>query len=77
VLREHLLEYGEKLEKQNGPAIAAGNNIAPVLNEVVQSRPQDAGDVREFYRQAVLGYRSPAESYRQIASPPCALQCLA
>jgi type III secretion protein W len=67
-LREHLLEYGGKLEKQHGPAIAAGQNIAPVLNDLVQSRPSDAGDIREFYRQSVLGYRSPADSYRNIAS---------
>lgn len=67
-LREHLQEYGAKLEKEHGPAIAAGNNIAPVLNELVQSRPQDAGNVRDFYRQAVLGYQSPSASYRHIAS---------
>ncbi len=66
-LREHLQEYGAKLEKEHGPAIAAGNNIAPVLNDLVQSRPDDAGDVRDFYRQAVLGYQSPSESYRYIA----------
>lgn len=67
-LREHLQEYGAKLEKEHGPAIAAGNNIAPVLNELVQARPQDAGDVRDFYRQSVLGYQSPSASYRHIAS---------
>jgi type III secretion protein W len=67
-LREHLQEYGAKLEKEHGLAIAAGNNIAPVLNELVQARPQDAGDVRDFYRQSVLGYQSPSASYRHIAS---------
>ena len=67
-LREHLQEYGAKLEKEHGPAIAAGNNIAPVLNELVQARPKDAGDVRDFYRQSVLGYQSPSASYRHIAS---------
>ena len=67
-LREHLQEYGATLEKEHGPAIAAGNNIAPVLNELVQARPQDAGDVRDFYRQSVLGYQSPSASYRHIAS---------
>jgi len=67
-LREHLQEYGAKLEKEHGPAIAAGNNIVPVLNDLIQSRPQDAGDVRDFYRQAVLGYQSPSESYRYIAT---------
>jgi type III secretion system TyeA family effector delivery regulator len=65
-LREHLQEYGARLEQEHGPAIAAGNNIAPVLNELVQSRPQDAGNVRDFYRQAVLGYQSPSQSYRHI-----------
>lgn len=70
-LREHLQEYGAKLEKEHGPAIAAGNNIAPVLNELVQARPQDAGDVRDFYRQSVLGYQSPSASYRHIASHLC------
>jgi len=67
-LREHLQECGAKLEREHGPAIAAGNNIAPVLNELVQSRPQDAGDVRDFYRQSVLGYQSPSASYRYIAT---------
>lgn len=67
-LREQLQEYGAKLEKEHGPAIAAGNNIASVLNDFVQSRPDDAGNVRDFYRQAVMGYQSPAESYRYIAS---------
>lgn len=67
-LREHLQEYGAKLEKDYGPEIHAGFNIAPVVNDVVESRPQDAGDVREFYRQAVLGYQSPSESYRHIAT---------
>lgn len=67
-LREHLQEYGAKLESEHGPAIAAGNNIVPVLNEIVQARPEDAGNVRDFYRQAVLGYQSPSTSYRHIAS---------
>ena len=49
-LLEHLQEYGAKIENEHGPAIAADNNITSVLNEVVQSRLQDAGDVRDFYR---------------------------
>jgi hypothetical protein len=67
VLLEHLQEYGAKIENEHGPAIAADNNITSVLNEVVQSRLQDADDERDFYRQGGLGYQSPSVSYRLIA----------
>ena len=63
----HLQEYGARLENEHGGAIAAGNNIAPVLNEVLQSHLQDAEDERDFHRQGVLGYQSPSVSYRLIA----------
>ena len=56
-LLEHLQEYGAKIENEHGPAIAANNNITSVLNEVVQSRLQDADDERDFYRQG--GARLP------------------
>ena len=67
-IRKALSEYGAKLESEHGSAILAGNNIAPVLNQVVEGggRPEDAGDIREFYRTAVFDYKAPADSYRYI-----------
>jgi type III secretion system TyeA family effector delivery regulator len=67
-LREKLEQVAERLEKEHGPDIAAGNNISPVLNEFVSTRPSDAGDVREGYRRAVFDYKTPADAYRFIAT---------
>jgi type III secretion system TyeA family effector delivery regulator len=67
-LREKLEQVAERLENEHGPEIAAGNNISPVLNEFVSTRPDDAGDVREGYRRAVFDYKTPADAYRFIAT---------
>lgn len=67
-LREKLEQVADRLEKEHGPEIAAGNNIALVLNEFVSNRPDDAGDVREGYRRAVFDYKTPADAYRFIAT---------
>lgn len=67
-LREKLEQVAERLEKEHGPEIAAGNNISPVLNEFISTRPDDAGDVREGYRRAVFDYKTPADAYRFIAT---------
>ncbi len=67
-LREKLEQVAERLENDHGPEIAAGNNISPVLNEFVSTRPDEAGDVREGYRRAVFDYKTPADAYRFIAT---------
>lgn len=67
-LHEKLNQVAERLESEHGPEIAAGNNISPVLNEFVSTRPDDAGDVREGYRRAVFDYKTPADAYRFIAT---------
>lgn len=67
-LHDKLEQIAESLEKEHGPEIAAGNNIAPVLNEFVSKRPEEAGDVRDAYRRAVFDYKTPAEAYRFIAT---------
>lgn len=67
-LCEHLEQYSARLEEEHGPAIAAGNNISEVVNETVAERPDNAGDVRNFYRQTVCNYKAPADAYQFIAT---------
>ena len=67
-LRDRLDQVAERLESEHGPEIAAGNNIAPVLNAFVSARPSEAGDVRQGYRRAVFDYNTPADAYRFIAT---------
>jgi type III secretion system TyeA family effector delivery regulator len=67
-LRDELEKISQQLEQEHGPEIAAGNNIAPVLNEFVSKRPEEAGEVRDAYRRAVFDYKTPAEAYRFIAT---------
>jgi len=67
-LHNELEKIAQQLEQEHGPEIAAGNNIAKVLNEFVAKRPEEAGDVRDAYRRAVFDYKTPAEAYRFIAT---------
>lgn len=67
-LKQALSEYSTKLESTHGPAIHAGFNIADEVNQETSGRPHEAGEVRDFYRQAVFGYRTPADSYQFVTS---------
>ena len=67
-LHDELEKISQQLEREHGPEIAAGNNIAPVLNEFVSKRPEEAGEVRDAYRRAVFDYKTPVEAYRFIAT---------
>jgi len=77
-LTKELREAAEELLKERGEEIQAGYNISAAAAERTGGAPADIRDLRDFYRQAVFGYRTPLGTYeflidhapRSISSAP-------
>jgi len=62
-LTKELRQAAEELLNERGQEIQAGYNVSSVAAERTGGTPSEIRDLRDFYRQAVFGYRTPLGTY--------------
>ena len=55
-----------QLQAEHGPAIRAGLNAAEAIAEFAQGDPTRARDLRQFYRDSVLGFEKIGDTYQAL-----------
>lgn len=65
-LTKELRQAAEELLNERGQEIQAGYNVSTVAAERTGGSPSDIRDLRDFYREAVFGYRTPLGTYEFI-----------
>ena len=65
-LQDALRNQQDALQREFGPQIRAGLNIARTADSYQTSGLGDTGQLRDFYRDQVIGYTQPQDVYNRI-----------
>ncbi|MEO1998663.1 MAG: type III secretion system gatekeeper subunit SctW [Planctomycetaceae bacterium] len=67
-LQDALRNQQQTLREEHGPQIRAGFNVAQTVDSFSQTGLGDSGQLRDFYREQVIGYTQPQDVYNRILS---------
>jgi len=65
-LQDELRSRQQTLRDQHGPQIRAGFNVAQAVDSYSQEGLGESAQLRDFYREQVIGYTQPQDVYNRI-----------